>query len=91
MKKIIFTVLLAIIVLTGYNIYSSQDQKAVSELALANVEALAADSEASGAKVKCYTSFSYELGSSVVDCTTCTTRDNETDAWYNIHDYCMTE
>ncbi len=49
MKKIFLSVtaLFAIAVLAGYNVYSSQNNIKLSDLVLANVEALAQDSESS--------------------------------------------
>lgn len=58
-----------------------------SALELANIEALTRD-EASADKYKCYTSFHYEKGASVVDCTTCELLEDKTDALFNFHDWC---
>lgn len=54
-----------------------------------NLESLTKAPEQSGGnRIKCYTSFVYESGASVVDCTTCEVRENQTDKWSNLHDYC---
>lgn len=55
-----------------------------------NVEALS-QNEGNGTRIKCYTSFKYELGASVVDCSNCKPKENNTDVWYNIHDYCYSK
>lgn len=64
-----------------------------NDLLIANVEALASGGESfnDGVKITCYTSFVYELGASVVDCSTCRVLNDQTDAWYNRHDYCMSK
>ena len=56
-----------------------------------NASALSSSSNGFGARVKCYTSLEYESGSQVVDCVTCTLQRNQTDKWYNLHDYCYEE
>ena len=93
MKKKTFLTTLsiaAVAIVSGYGgmkAYQSQADENLDLLAN-NVEALAQCDFSNKTKVKCYTSFVYEAGASVVDCTTCTTIDNQLDAWYNIHDYC---
>lgn len=59
-------------------------------LLMQNVEALSQNGESKGIRIKCYSSLVYELGSFVVDCSTCKLIEDHSDAWYCIHGYCMT-
>lgn len=90
-KKFLTTLsIAAVAIVSGYGgmkAYQSHAGETNKLLAL-NVEALANDEYSNKTKIKCYTSFVYEAGASVVDCTTCKIRNNQSDAWYNIHDYC---
>ncbi len=60
-----------------------------SSLLKQNVEALS-QTESESARIKCYSSLTYELGASVVFCGDCLIKENRTDKWYCIHDYCFT-
>lgn len=72
-----------------FKAYNASNQSESSMLLAENVEALSSgDGDSGGTLLKCYTSFVYEAGSSVVDCSTCKTREDQSDAWYNIHDKC---
>lgn len=77
----------AFALMAGYGVYASQQENAMSNLALANIEALAYG-EGSGEIIKCYSSLEYELGSSVVDCANCELVENKTDKWYSLSDKC---
>ena len=70
MKKNILkaTLVAAFALIAGYNVYSSQKAEGMSELALANVEALASE-EGGGNHITCYSG----SGSSFLcKCSTCT-------------------
>ena len=86
-RKIIYVSLVATIVAALLVGRFSKEKFTESNLTAENVEALSS-SETTGAKVKCYTSFKYELGAQVVRCSDCKTIEDKTDVWYNIHDYC---
>ena len=88
LKKTIVLAAIAATTVGGYQGYKAYNKPIESTMFMQNVEALSRDE--SGSKIKCYTSFVYEEGSSVVDCTTCKRYENHSDAWYNIHDYCIT-
>lgn len=89
MKKISLVAIMAIAAISGVINYSHQTvQQDLNTLALTNIDALARGE--GGTRIKCYTSLVYEDGASVVDCTTCESVENKSDAWYNIHDYCYT-
>ena len=91
-SKIISLAAIAVITAGGYLGYRAQlsngDQ--LSDLMKANIEALARDetSGSSKTRVKCYTSIHYELGSKVVECTSCKSLEDYTDDLFNFHDYC---
>lgn len=69
--------------------YNVSDQSKESMLLAENVEALSEEDGDSGkVRVKCYSSLVYELGASVVDCATCKSKDDHTDALFCIHDWC---
>lgn len=70
---IIISVIVTVISFTGYNMYISQDTTKLSVLALANIEALANQSEGgTGNTVDCYSSSDAKKGSSYYNCGTCT-------------------
>lgn len=72
-----------------FKAYNASNQSESSMLLAENVEALSSgDGDSGGTRVKCYTSLVYEAGASVVECTTCQIKEDHSDAWYNIHDYC---
>lgn len=82
--------LLPVIVAVSFLVYKTSSINENDKLLLENVEALS-NGENSGERIKCYTSLVYELGASVVDCTTCKRVQDRTDKWSNFHDYCMTK
>lgn len=89
-KSILALGIAALAIVSGYGgmkIFQSRCTNANSLMAM-NVEALS-NTEASSKRFKCYTSFVYEAGSAVVDCTTCTLFHNHSDALLNFHDYCV--
>lgn len=77
-NKMLATILVTLVtVFTGYNIYQSQNSITLSDLVLANVEALASDNEASGGnRVTCYSSSSSKSGATYYDCGSCTKQFN---------------
>lgn len=90
-QKIISLLAISTITAGGYLGYhahlSSGDQ--LSDLMKANIEALARDENSSSkTRLKCYTSIHYDLGSKVVECTSCKSLEDYTDDLFNFHDYC---
>ncbi len=84
-KTALFASVFVIASFGSYKVYSNYTQNNEFAILKANVEALA-NGESEGPRVKYYTSFTYEYGASVVDYTTCKTKENRTDTWYNLHD-----
>lgn len=76
-KKIFAALVVAVCVgFAGYNVMKSQNDKgALSDLLMANVEALA-DDEGSGNSVTCYSSSRSKSGSTYYDCGGCTRQFN---------------
>lgn len=71
-KKTFAVVIIAVVtIFAGYNMYQSQSTVILSDLALANVEALANNGESGGNKVICYSSSSSKSGASYYDCGPC--------------------
>lgn len=67
----------AVVLCTGYHISMNQDKELLSDLALANVEALADSNEAEGGNsVTCYSSSKASSGSTYYDCGGCTKQFN---------------
>lgn len=87
MKTMVAVVCVAAAGMGGFKAYNAANQSEADMLLAENVEALSSG-EGGTTPIKCYTSFEYEAGAGVVDCTTCTSIANYTDKWYNIHDYC---
>lgn len=72
-----------------FKAYNASNQSESSMLLAENVEALSQEDGDSGkTRVKCYSSLVYEAGASVVDCATCKSAVNKTDALFCMHDYC---
>lgn len=71
MKKILLkTTFLVAIVSAGYSVYASQVSEELSDLALANIEALAGG-ELGGNTVDCYSSSLPKKGATYYDCGLC--------------------
>lgn len=93
-KNVIKTAIAAVCVVAagfgGVKAYNAANQSEADMLLAENVEALSSgDGNDGSTRYKCYTSFKYEAGAGVVDCSTCQTYENHTDAWYNFADYCV--
>lgn len=93
MKKKFFAPVLGAVVLglsayAGYRTYDAFDGLSESDLLLANAEALADGETGKKERVKCYSSTHYELGATVVFCSTCKDLENSTDDLFCFHDYC---
>lgn len=89
MKKNILKVafVAAIALVSGINVFNSHKTENLSDVALANVEALAMG-EIGHDVISCYSSLEYEDGSAVVECSTCQLMMNMTDRWYSFSDTC---
>lgn len=72
MKKVILklTLVAAFVVSAGYSVYTSQVNEELSDLALANIEALAGG-ELGGNTVDCYSSSLPKKGATYYDCGLC--------------------
>ncbi len=72
-KKILgASFVVAIMTVAGYNVYMSQTRNSMSDLVLANVEALANNGpETNGNTVDCYSSSDPKKGASYYDCGPC--------------------
>lgn len=72
--KYVFAAIFAVV--TGYSIYASQKPDVMSELALANVEALASSGEGGDGENQCYQVYTpadwFHSDQIFVDCYTCT-------------------
>ena len=60
----------------------------MSDIALANVEALADYEDSGTEQIKCYSSLVYEKGASVVDCSTCQSVEDKTDKFWSLSGKC---
>lgn len=90
MKTMVAVVCVAAAGMGGFKAYNAANQSEADMLLAENVEALSSgDGDGGGTRITCYTSFEYEAGAGVVDCSTCQTYENHTDKWYNIHDHCF--
>ncbi len=67
---------------------ADSNHSGLSDVQLANIEALSNGENYEAKKYKCYTSFKYETGSLVVNCLNCSFLQNYTDSFWNLHDYC---
>lgn len=75
MKKHVILFFLVFSALVGYNLYCAQGTNELSDIALANAEALA-EGESSGNTVDCYSSSDSKRGASYYDCGTCSRQFN---------------
>ena len=82
MKKTLITLTLVGALISGYNVYKSQNEKDFSTAALANVEALASN-EATSKDYNCYSILKGEGKS--ISCATCQMEDG-TPPWYHMGD-----
>ncbi len=88
-KKILIVSCVAIAIAGVWSVSKiNSEELASNDLLMENVEALSMGETKPQIKIKCYTSFKYELGASVVDCTTCSLYPDHTDALFNFHDEC---
>ncbi len=78
MNKKFFAILIVAVgaMFAGYNIYQSQRTVAMSDLALANVEALASGEGDGGNSVTCYSSSQSKSGATYYDCGNCSKQFN---------------
>lgn len=84
MKRIFLAVAtVAVVAAAGWNYWQSKKTPRLSELALANIEALARGEEDSGehGTGKCYRTITDKEGSKILYCATCTYIKNSTDSW----------
>lgn len=86
MKKRILSVAIvtAVAVAAGWNFNQSKNEVELSDLALANVEALASGEDGTGV---CYNTITSKEGARVRYCPTCSWEDG-TDPWYAISSKC---
>lgn len=84
-KSLIAAAVVAAVGISAYLGFRPDPTPALTELQLANAEALTND-EGTGTRYKCYTSTHYEECSSVIICSTCEENDNATDDLFNFHD-----
>ena len=78
-KKLFGAMAVAVVLFAGYNVYESSTEMKLSDLALANIEALANDSENSANSKTCYNTIvplsdASGLGVWVYDCDNCSKR-----------------
>ena len=83
--KVAFVVAIAMV--AGINVYNSQKTEVLSDVAMANVEALA-DIESGSDEINCYYYLEYELGSVVIECSNCQIMTDMTNTWYSFSDVC---
>ena len=90
MKKNILKVafVVAIAMVSGINVFNTQKSEVLSDIALANVEALADYEDSGTEQIKCYSSLVYEKGASVVDCSTCQSVEDKTDKFWSLSGKC---
>ena len=79
MKKIFYTMAIAAALFAGYSAYNSQNSNELTDIALANVEALADSNEGSDGKKVCYkvttpVENETDLGVYVYNCNDCSKR-----------------
>ncbi len=90
MKKKTLFVAMAFAALAAAGIaVADSNPSGLSDVQLANIEALSNGEANLGDRIKCYSSLKYESGSSVVECSTCRSKENSTDRWYSYHDHCI--
>ena len=78
----------AIAMVRGINVFNTQKSEVLSDIALANVEALADYEDSGTEQIKCYSSLVYEKGASVVDCSTCQSVEDKTDKFWSLSGKC---
>ena len=78
----------AFAMVSGINVFNTQKSEVLSEIALANVEALADYEDSGTEQIKCYSSLVYEKGASVVDCSTCQSVEDKTDKFWSLSGKC---
>lgn len=78
MKKIFYTMAVAATLFAGYSAYNTQNSNELSDIALANVEALANNEGSDGNMVTCYSSSDAKKGSTYYDCGDCKKHFNST-------------
>lgn len=78
----------AIAMVSGINVFNTQKSEVLSDIALANVEALADYEDSGTEQIKCYSSLVYEKGASVVDCSTCQSVEDKTDKFWSLSGKC---
>ena len=71
----------AIAVAAGWNYQQNKQNVELSDLALANIEALASGEESG--KGKCYNSITTQPGSKILYCSTCTYIADSTNSWFS--------
>ena len=81
-KKILTAMIVAVVaVVAGYNIYVSQKDITLSELALANIEALAEYNEVDKDGYICYTTYTsadwFHSDQTFIDCNNCYQKERE--------------
>lgn len=89
MKKFFLSTAVVAAMAIGYTFSYSDSEPALSDIELANVEALADNEDVHTQKFKCYTSFVYSAGDAVIDCSTCMRYEDHKDALFNFHDFCI--
>ena len=88
-KKVMKAVFVAAIAMvSGINVFNTQMSEVLSDIALANVEALADYEDSGTEQIKCYSSLVYEKGASVVDCSTCQSVEDKTDKFWSLSGKC---
>ena len=73
---------------SGIYVLNTQKSEVLSDIALANVEALADYEDSGTEQIKCYSSLVYEKGASVVDCSTCQSVEDKTDKFWSLSGKC---
>lgn len=80
-RKSIFSLGIALIGVVAYGWLSAGSQKPLSDLELANIEALSGSETGTGKK--CYKSITEKEGSKILFCGSCDYIDDATDTWYS--------
>ncbi|MBQ3608656.1 MAG: NVEALA domain-containing protein [Bacteroidaceae bacterium] len=82
--KIAFVVAIAMV--AGINVFNAQKPNVLSDVAMANVEALANDE--GGKELTCYNSITSKKGCQVRYCPICDYLEDSTDCWYSLSETC---
>ena len=90
MKKNILKVafVAAIALVSGINVFNAHKTETLSDVVLANVEALANDLEAGRDKLPCYNTITSQKGCQVRYCPICDYVTDSTDRWYSPQKEC---